>query len=72
MVCGAGPGSVWHVQGGVGAMRLSDSEQRLLAELELALRRDGPRYVHRFTRLCVAMPRSRWRRVLRLLLPWRY
>jgi Protein of unknown function (DUF3040) len=53
-------------------MRLSDSEQRLLAELELALRRDDPRFVHRFTRLCVAMPRGRWRRVLRVLLPWRY
>jgi hypothetical protein len=52
-------------------MRLSDREQRLLAELELALRQHDPRYVHRFTRLSVAMPRSRWRWVLRWSLPWR-
>ena len=52
-------------------MRLSDSEQRLLAELELALTREDPRYVEQFAALGAATSRwrRRWRRVLRRLRP---
>ena len=45
-------------------MCLSERERQLLADMELALERDDPRYVRKFTEL----PRRwhRWRRMLRL------
>jgi hypothetical protein len=60
------------MQDGVSAMRLSDSEQRLLAELELALTREDPRYVEQFAALGSMTPRwwRRWRHRLGALLPW--
>jgi Protein of unknown function (DUF3040) len=50
-------------------MRLSENEQRLLADVERALTRDDPSFAQQFT----AFPqesswrRRRWRRVLHLL-----
>jgi Protein of unknown function (DUF3040) len=50
-------------------MRLSEREQRLLADVERALTRDDPSFAQQFTSFPQqsSCPRRRWRRVLRLL-----
>ena len=48
-------------------MRLSEYEQRQLAELELALARADPRYVRRFAADLTAHRPRRWHRLRRRL-----